>query len=156
MIHDNPATRREFCVNACRVASAAMLGAVLPACGGSPTSPSAAPALPTINAAITNNVVTLTVDSSSALNSVGSAALVQTSGGNLLVAHTAQSSFTALTATCTHQACTVSGFQNGDYVCPCHGSQFNTNGGVVLGPAASPLRQFPTNLNGTTLTIVVT
>jgi len=154
MIDENPATRREFCVNACRVASAAMLGAVLPACGGSPTSPNA-PALPTINASIANGVVTVSVDSSSALSAVGSAALVQTSGGDLLVAHTAQSSFTALTAMCTHMACTVSGFQNGTYVCPCHGSQFNTSGGVVLGPAGAPLRQFQTNLNGTTLTIVV-
>jgi hypothetical protein len=42
---------------------------------------------------------------------------------------------------CTHQGCTITGYQNQTYVCPCHGSQFNTNGGVVAGPAVAALRR---------------
>jgi len=55
----------------------------------------------------------------------------------------------------TREGCTLSGFQNNRYVCPCHGSQFTTSGAVAQGPASSPLRQFTTRLSGTTLTIVV-
>ncbi len=83
------------------------------------------------------------------------AALVQTASGNFLVARTAQDSFTALTAVCTHEACTVTGFENQHYVCPCHGSQYTTSGAVVQGPAPSPLRQFATRFAGNVLTIAI-
>jgi hypothetical protein len=38
--------------------------------------------------------------------------LVQTSIGDFLVAHTAQNAFVALSAICTHQTCTITGFGN--------------------------------------------
>ena len=127
----------------------------LEACGGSLTSPSNAPALPAISATVSSGAITLTIDSSSPLANVGGAALVQTASGNFLVARTAQDTFTALTAICTHEACTVSGFQNQHYVCPCHGSEYTTSGAVVQGPAPAPLRQFATRLTGPVLTITV-
>jgi len=44
--------------------------------------------------------------------------------------------FKAFSATCTHQACTVSGVENGVITCPCHGSQFDmATGAVRQGPA---------------------
>jgi cytochrome b6-f complex iron-sulfur subunit len=148
-------TRREFCVHAASFASIATL---LQGCGGSPTSADSSsnvPALSTINASVSGRTITINVDAGSPLASVGSAALVQTSNGNFLVSHTAVDTFVALTAVCTHEGCTVSGFQSGRYVCPCHGSQFTTGGTVAQGPASSPLRQFATRLSGTTLTIAV-
>ena len=43
-------------------------------------------------------------------------------------------------AVCTHQGCTVSSVQNGEIVCPCHGSRFNAETGTVVnGPATRPL-----------------
>ncbi len=152
-------TRREFCGQACRAASLAALGgtlgSVLEGCGGggSPTSPSNVPALPVIAAVISNGAITLTIDSSSALNPLGSAALVQTPTGSLLVAHTGQDAFSAVSATCTHQGCTITGFASEIYVCPCHGSRFDTSGRVVNGPASSPLAQFHTQFAGNILTI---
>ena len=95
----------------------------------------------------------LTIDAASPLSAVGSAALVLSGLGTFHVAHTGQNAFTALTAICTHEACTITGFQNQVYVCPCHGSQYNTSGQVLSGPAPSPLRQFGTQFANNVLTI---
>jgi len=152
-IKEKTETRRDFCLRAGEAISAAMVASLLQACGGSSTAPSTAPALPVIGGSTGSGTVIVTVDSSSPLASVGGAALVQANAGNFLVARTAQDSFTALTAICTHEGCTVTGFQNGTYVCPCHGSQFSTTGRVVMGPASVALRQFPTQFSNGTLTI---
>jgi len=95
------------------------------------------------------------IDASSPLATVGGAATVTASTGTYLVARTAQSAFTAVTAVCTHEGCAVSGFANSLYVCPCHGSEFSTSGAVVQGPASSPLRQFPATFAGNVVTISV-
>jgi hypothetical protein len=50
-------------------------------------------------------------------------------------------------ATCTHQACTITGFQNQSYVCPCHLSTFDLNGRVQVGPAVAPLPQYPSQVS---------
>ncbi|MBI3403470.1 MAG: Rieske 2Fe-2S domain-containing protein [Acidobacteria bacterium] len=97
--------------------------------------------------------VTFGVDAASPLASVGGAALVQASAGNFLVSRTGQDVFAALTAVCTHEACTVSGFQNSTYVCPCHGSRYSTSGSVVQGPATAPLRAFTARFSNNVLTI---
>ena len=131
---DDPArpcqlSRREFCAHACEAASLLAIGALAQSCGGGGN-----PAAPT---------------------SGGSAALVRTSAGNLLVAHIAQDTFTTLTATCTHEACTITGFQSSAFVCPCHGSRFNTGGAVLNGPATRALRTFAAQFAGTSLSITV-
>ena len=147
-------TRRTFCVQAYGAVSLAALGSILTGCGGSPTSPSA-PSLPTINASVANGVASISIDSASPLAAVGGAALVQSTSGMFLVARTAQNAFTALTAICTHEGCTVSGFENQTYVCPCHGSRYSTSGTVINGPAPSSLRSFPTQFNNNVLTITL-
>ena len=116
---------------------------------------SSAPALPSVSGTLVNRTLSITIDASSPLAAVGGAATVQASTGTYLIARTAQSAFTALTAVCTHEGCAVTGFANSVYVCPCHGSEFNTSGGVVQGPASSPLRQFPTTFAGNVVTISV-
>ena len=57
-----------------------------------------------------------------------SAALVQAGSGQYLVYRSGDQAFSVLTAICTNEGCTVSGFQNTSFVCPCHGSTFNTGG----------------------------
>jgi Rieske Fe-S protein len=151
---DTPrSSRREFCVHACQAASLVAAGALLQACSGNSTSPSGAIGLPIVNASAAAGAITLTIDASSPLAAVGSAALIQSGAGNALVSRTGQDTFTAVTAVCTHEACTVNGIAGQIYVCPCHGSQFSTTGGVVKGPATSPLRQFSTSFVGNVLTV---
>jgi cytochrome b6-f complex iron-sulfur subunit len=149
---DRP-TRRAFCAHAVTLAVFSGAGMLLEGCSGSPTGPSNAPSLPTVNGTQTATGITVTIDSSSPLASVGSAALVQTSLGDFLVAHTGQGTYSAMTATCTHQTCTITGFDGGNYVCPCHGSRFTTGGRVVNGPATAPLRTFATAFSNNVLTI---
>jgi len=144
-------TRREFCVQACQLASLAGFGTLLGACGGG--SSDIGSALPVINATRTNNITTLTIESNSALATVGGMALVQSPGASFLVARTSQEACTALTSVCTHEACTVSNASGNVYTCPCHGSQFDPSGNVVRGPAATALQQFPSQLANGVLTI---
>lgn len=152
-------TRREFCSGLCHAASLAALGgalgATLQACGGGPAGPSGAPALPVISGNVSNGTIVLGIDASSPLAAVGSAAAVVTASGPFLVAHTAQDTFTALRGVCTHQACDITGYASGTYVCPCHGSQFSTSGGVLSGPAPAPLRQYATSFADGQLSITL-
>ena len=154
-----PKSRREFCVSACHAATAVALGSVLQSCGGgSSAAPGGgggggtAPQLAVINGTVSGGAVMVGVEGV-ALAPVGGAALVRSTVGDFLVAHTAQDSFTALTAICTHEACTITGFRSPTYVCPCHGSQYSTAGQVLSGPATRSLRTYPTQLTGTLLTI---
>jgi cytochrome b6-f complex iron-sulfur subunit len=52
----------------------------------------------------------------------------------------------AINATCTHLGCLVKQAQLG-FECPCHGSQFTTNGAVSQGPATLPLTHCALALN---------
>ena len=149
------ATRREFCVRTCQAVSLLTFGTFAPGCGGSSTSPSSAPSLPSVTGTLVNRTLTINVDATSPLAAVGGAATVTVSTGTYLVARTAQAAVTTVTAVCTHEGCAVSGFANSLYVCPCHGSEFNTSGAVVQGPAISPLRQFPTTFADNVVTISV-
>jgi Rieske Fe-S protein len=99
--------------------------------------------------------VTVSNVSGTPLANVGSAALVQAGSNSILVTHASQGSFNALTAICTHEQCVITGFQSGAFVCPCHGSQYNTSGAVQQGPATQRLRQFTTQFTNNVLTITV-
>jgi Rieske Fe-S protein len=158
-------TRRQFCAQACQIASAAAvagsMGTLLQACGGGGGSitggslPPDVPALSTVGATAVSGGVTLNIDAGSPLAAVGSAVLVQSPSGLILVAHTAADTFTAVTATCTHESCTITGFNGQSFVCPCHGSRFSTSGVVQNGPATRSLRSFATRFASNVLTISV-
>ncbi|HET7152723.1 MAG TPA: Rieske 2Fe-2S domain-containing protein [Candidatus Kapabacteria bacterium] len=151
-------TRRDFMLTsfyaAAAVVGAGTLASFLESCGSNPIDPNAAN-LATVQGTIANGSIMVTVDSSSPLANVGSAAMVQYPGGVLLVAHTAQSTFTALSSICTHQQCQISNYDssNKNFVCLCHGSQFTTSGAVAQGPAGSPLAQHSTSFANNQLTI---
>jgi cytochrome b6-f complex iron-sulfur subunit len=64
------------------------------------------------------------------------------------------SSFTAVQIACTHQGTPVN-YNNaqGVFICPNHGSKFSTTGGVLLGPAATALKQYVVKVTGNTLSV---
>ena len=158
-------TRREFCTHACHAASLAAAGVLLQGCGSSnPAAPSNTPAtntpvnvpqLSTVTSTVSGGTVSITVDSGSPLATVGNAAITVNSLGTFLMAQTAQDTFAAMTAICTHENCTITGFNNSRFVCPCHGSQYSTGGTVLVGPATSPLRTYPTAFASGVLTFTV-
>ena len=95
----------------------------------------------------------MSIGSTSPLAAQGGMALVTSGAGNFLVARTSTTTFLAVTAQCTHEACVVSSSTGQSYVCPCHGSEFDTSGRVIVGPASVPLRQFSAQFSGNVLTI---
>src|SRR4051812_5290510 len=159
-IHD----RRQFLrCTACAVAGIAALS--LPAsCGGDgPTSP---PKSDTTGAApggqtggtgggggggtaepkfsVTGKTVVFFLDRIPELASVPSVFVADTL--SMLVIR-APDGYNAMTAICTHEGCTVTGFATDHIVCPCHGSQYSLTGQVIQGPAAASLTRYTVSLD---------
>ena len=150
-LDDSMKTRREFCACCSKAAGALALGAVA-GCGGSPTSPSSnSQALASVSATVSGRTVTMPT-AGNALATTGGMAITQTSLGNFLVTRTGAASASVLTATCTHEGCTVANFSGSQFVCPCHGSTYSTSGSVVQGPANRPLQSFAAQVSGDVLT----
>jgi cytochrome b6-f complex iron-sulfur subunit len=151
-------SRRRFCAGACQAVSGATLATMLSGCGGgadSPTSPSSRAVELGVSAGrYTGSGVDVDV-SGSALAGVGGAVLVESVAGVFLLSRSAENSFTAIDAVCSHQSCTVSRADDTGYVCPCHGSRYDRNGRVLNGPAMAALRQFPTRFASGIVTIVL-
>ncbi len=79
----------------------------------------------------------------------GSALLLQsdTLPESIYVLRDDNDTYTAVGATCTHLGCQVRPANN-FLRCPCHGSSFNFDGGVVRGPATQPLPRYRLDLVG--------
>lgn len=91
------------------------------------------------------------------LNSSANASL-KTAGGSVIsnnvVVINNGGSYTALSAICTHQGCTVGYNKNNSRIeCPCHGGVYDTNGGVVSGPPPSALKKYTTSVSSGILTV---
>ena len=71
----------------------------------------------------------------------------------ILLYRSSETAVLAFSRKCTHQGCTVGAFEDGVATCPCHRSQFSTDGNVVRGPARNPLHTYTAVLSGSTVTI---
>lgn len=120
--------RREFCA-CCTKAVGLLAAGAAAACGGSPTGPSDnAQSLASVSATVSGRTVSVPLGASSPLASTGGMATTQTSIGTFLLTRTGETSMNVLTATCTHEGCTINGFSGSQFVCPCHGSTFTSAG----------------------------
>jgi Rieske Fe-S protein len=60
---------------------------------------------------------------------------------HLLVMHPGGNLYAVTSNICTHSGCPL-GFEQGEAICPCHGSRFALDGTVTNPPARAPLRKF--------------
>jgi cytochrome b6-f complex iron-sulfur subunit len=70
-----------------------------------------------------------------------------------LLVHNADG-FSAISLICTHLGCTVEA-KSKEFVCPCHGSRYDTNGKVTLGPASESLEQLKVEITADNKIIVL-
>lgn len=141
--------RKEF-LSALSISLAAVCaGCSLASCGSTPKNedPQPAPNTGTGNAVLTANLATdiKNVGESTISNGV---ILVRLAQANVAA------SFSAVQVACTHQGTAINyNTAQGIYICPNHGSRFDTTGKVLLGPAAVALKQYQVNIIGTTLSV---
>ena len=158
-------TRRRFLGQGMQSATVAMVGtpalSLLASCGLSSSTPgsNAGPATAISNSS--NNIYTLSFSQFAALqNSGGSVhiSVAATSGQqDLFVTRVSSTSVVAVSTVCTHQGCTLNTFDSNaqQYACPCHGSVFNANGGVVTGPANQALQSFSGTISGSGVQLTI-
>ena len=101
-------------------------------------------------------IITVSLTQQVALTAPGGFLVVTSTTASAIIICLGTNSWKAFTSTCTHQGCTVNSFAANRINCPCHGSQFDTNGSPVAGPAPSPLVQFPLTFDATANTVQVT
>lgn len=67
----------------------------------------------------------------------------------VVVTQPSEGEFKAFSSVCTHQGCPVGKVENGQIVCPCHGSAFSVeDGSVQAGPATAPLEAVEIKVEG--------
>lgn len=94
------------------------------------------------------------VSSVPALATVGQ--LVQIGPPSQFVAakRTGPSSFVAISTVCTHEGCPTF-IRSNQFACDCHGSRFDNNGAVIVGPARTNLPTLTTRYDSATDTLTV-
>ena len=60
-----------------------------------------------------------------------------------------------LSSYCTHLGCRIQTYENGQLICPCHGSTFDLEGYPTKGPASRPLEKLAYTINPKTKTITI-
>jgi Rieske Fe-S protein len=67
----------------------------------------------------------------------------------VLVTQTKAGSYKGFSATCTHAGCIVSGVENREIACGCHGARFDPESGMpIAGPAKSALGKIVLDIRG--------
>jgi cytochrome b6-f complex iron-sulfur subunit len=75
-------------------------------------------------------------------------------GPVLVVRTNPNSPLSAVNPTCTHAGCTVNwAAKSQKFVCPCHGSEYGTDGKVLKGPAAKPLKTYKAKIDGASVAV---
>lgn len=74
----------------------------------------------------------------------------------VLVTQTKSGNYKAFSATCTHAGCIVSGVENNEIACGCHGAKFDPESGMAIaGPAKSALGKISLEIRGDEIWVTV-
>jgi len=88
------------------------------------------------------------LDKAEKLKKVGGSVILKIKDAEILFIWETEDRVKALSPLCTHKKCRVGYNSEAKRIdCPCHGSQFDLNGGVIQGPAKTPLDSFPAYLD---------
>lgn len=156
-------SRRDFLLNTVGAITitglSSSLISFLQGCASNPTGLNSYSGIAKMSTSVVDNKIEVAIDTSSPLNSSGGLLLLVYNNGDngVLLQRVSSTEIKALTAVCTHQGCIVDLFSSDEnnFGCPCHGSKFNLNGGVVQGPADAPLKTFSTTFENDLLTIFI-
>ena len=146
------------------ISGAVVAGAgILSACGTSSATSSSSQPAPTESGA---GPATLTPSAPAPASSAAATGIqvstsdVPVGGGKILdnpavvVTQPTAGTYRAFSSICTHAGCAVGGVEQGQIICPCHGSVFSAvDGSVVQGPAPTPLAPVNISVNGSSITI---
>jgi len=103
---------------------------------------------------VSGNVTTIDLTKSDTSVLAGQGGWLLIGQSQLLAVNVDGDTIRAFTSVCTHAGCATSwAFSNNLFTCNCHGSQFNTSGGVVRGPASADLQEFSVERSGNIVTI---
>lgn len=94
----------------------------------------------------------LTTSAYSALNTVGGFVVVS----QTVIARTGTSTFAAVTQICSHEGQAQVTYRSGEFYCTVHGARYSTTGKGLNSFGSRGLTAYPTQLNGTTLTVTRT
>jgi len=133
-----------------------MIGATLASsCGGGSGGGDGGPVAPPSGGGVSVNggVITIALDAEAALAAANGFLIVQQA--RAIVINTGGNVYRAFTSVCTHEQCDVNGFSGGRIRCPCHGSQYDTRGRAVVGPATLPLAEYQTTFDAATRTLTI-
>lgn len=140
MSHDPEINRRALLSGACALLAFTTLGSF-------PTSASAE------IRKISNGRLSVKLKSIPELSQVGgSVGVGNVKGKPVAITRTGKSSYIAFSLNCPHQGVKVSKSENG-WVCDAHGSEFEADGDLVLGPATTRLPRVPMKISKGVATI---
>jgi Rieske Fe-S protein len=66
-----------------------------------------------------------------------------------------ENEMTILSSRCTHLGCEINKIENGEIVCPCHGSRYDKTGNPTKGPSIKALKKLDYSIDQTTNEVVV-
>ena len=160
---DPAVTRRDFVSTTTLSILAAALGTACGGGGGDGGATGPRPTPPQIpanaGASVVGNVLTVQLAQFAGLAQTGGFQVFGSVGGtavDVIIINLGNDSYRAFTSICTHEQCPVSGFNGSRITCPCHGSEYDTAGRNVAGPAPRPLTEYRAAFDAATRTVTVT
>jgi len=151
------ASRRAFLRTASGAAVMALLGITVTGCSdGNPTGaePPEEPAEDgPVGITVDGNQVILDLTANATEDLTTQSGFLLIDEADVMAINVDGTTIRAFTSVCTHQQCTINAFADDTFMCPCHGSEFDTQGEVVAGPAPQPLTEYDVSRSDDTVTI---